>query len=270
MKKKNFLTSKKGTVILAIAAIALLGISSVTGARAALQYRSETYSSQVEMYDIGVSLLENGDANENMVSHRDYDSKKDDGSWDKTIPGNLLAATNGEDIIPGKPYQEELRVKNSGTIDEYVRVTIYKYWLEKDPDAERGYLDAAAVDAREKTQVLTPDLIYLHLINEGDWIVDPKATTDERIVLYYAHRLDAGDVTEPLSDTFTIDPSIVTKVDEVREDDGTIRTTYTYDGYSYVLEARVDAVQDHNAEAAIKSAWGQTVELDGTDIRLAQ
>ena len=36
----------------------------------------------------------------------------------------------------------------------------------------------------------------------------------------------------------------------------TITTTYEYDGASFVLEATVDAVQTHNAEDAIKSAWG--------------
>lgn len=34
-----------------------------------------------------------------------------------------------------------------------------------------------------------------------------------------------------------------------------------YDGYSFNLDAEVDAVQTHNAKAAIKSAWGVDVSV---------
>ena len=36
---------------------------------------------------------------------------------------------------------------------------------------------------------------------------------------------------------------------------------YAYDGYKFVVEAEVNAVQTHNAKEAIKSAWGVDVEL---------
>ena len=46
----------------------------------------------------------------------------------------------------------------------------------------------------------------------------------------------------------------------------TVTMTYDYDGASFVVEAEVDAVQTHNAQSAIKSAWGVDVEVgaDGT------
>ena len=40
-------------------------------------------------------------------------------------------------------------------------------------------------------------------------------------------------------------------------------TTYAYDGYNFQLEAEADAVQTHNAQDAIKSAWGVDVDVDG-------
>ena len=45
-----------------------------------------------------------------------------------------------------------------------------------------------------------------------------------------------------------------------------ITTSYAYDGYRFCLEAEVDAVQTHNAEDAVKSAWGVDVNIaqDGT------
>ena len=42
----------------------------------------------------------------------------------------------------------------------------------------------------------------------------------------------------------------------------TITTSYDYDGYSFHVEAEVDAVQTHNAKDAIKSAWGVDVVID--------
>ena len=39
----------------------------------------------------------------------------------------------------------------------------------------------------------------------------------------------------------------------------TILTTYDYDGVKFQIEVEVDAVQEHNAEDAIWSAWGKRV-----------
>ena len=48
-----------------------------------------------------------------------------------------------------------------------------------------------------------------------------------------------------------------------RENGGytTIKTVYAYDGVEFVVEVEVDAVQDHNAEDAILSAWGRRVKI---------
>jgi len=58
-KIKKFITSPAGTMGAFALAVGLLASSSVGGARAALTYYSETYTSRVQMYDIGVTLLEN-------------------------------------------------------------------------------------------------------------------------------------------------------------------------------------------------------------------
>ena len=156
---------------------------------------------------------------------------------------------------PGKAYKENLSVTNSGNINQYVRVTIYKYWLDQDGN---------------KMTDLSPDLIDLHLVNLGtDWIVDEEAATPERTVLYYNKLLYAegeGISETPLfADTLTIDGKIADKVTQKRETDGvytTITTSYDYDGVQFRIEARVDAVQEHNAADAAKSAWGKDVTVN--------
>ena len=254
MKKvKELLKSPAVNITIFVLVVVLLLFSSVGGARAALTYVSEYYSTRVQMYDIGVTLEENGKA----VSKRDYNSKSN-GSWDEET-GELLTNMLGkdEDLKIGKTYQEELTVKNSGTIDQYVRVSIYRYWLDKDGN---------------KMQELSPELIDLNLVNSSDWVVDKDASTSERTVLYYTKLLKAGKSSSPLSDTLAIDNMIATKVSQTTETNAnglkTITTTYDYDGVTFNLEAKVDAVQDHNAEDAIWSAWGRKVAISNNTLRL--
>lgn len=256
-KIKRFITSPAGTLAaFALAAVLLLG-SSIGGARAALTYYSNTYSSRVRMDDIGVSLLENG----TKISWRDYDSKGD-GSWNEAT-GVLLEhmLPEGEQFKIGKTYEEKLSAANSGTINQYVRVSLYKYWLDKDGN---------------KVQELDPDTIKVELDNAGDggvWLVDQDAATPERTVLYHSKLLEAGQETAPFTKSLTVDNAIVTdvsqKTETVNKDGKTytkITTTYSYNGAQFCMEAVVDAVQEHNAEDAILSAWGRevTISPDGT------
>ncbi|MCI9600135.1 MAG: hypothetical protein HFI17_06465 [Lachnospiraceae bacterium] len=43
---------------------------------------------------------------------------------------------------------------------------------------------------------------------------------------------------------------------KVEQNGNTITTTYKYDGVEFHVDVEVDAVQTHNAEDAIRSAWG--------------
>lgn len=244
MKKKFY--KNKPVILLAAAALLLIG-SAVGSTQAALTYYSETYTAQVTVSNIGVSLLENGKA----VSHRDY---IENDKWDE-VTGVLLEnmLPEDEELVLGKTYQEEITVANSGTIDTYVRVILTKSWQ-----------DANGV----KNTALSPKLIDLNLVTGGKWIVDEEASTAERTVLYYTDILPAGATAPILADTLRIDPAIGTKVIEtVKTDENdyeTITYVHEYDGYTFNIEAEVDSVQTHNAVDAIKSAWGVDVNI-GTD-----
>lgn len=246
-KIKKLITSPAGTLGAFALAVGLLALSSVGGARAALTYYSETYTSRVQMYDIGVTLLEN----DKEVSWRNYDSRRDNGSWLEET-GVLLA-----DMVPeggkfkiGAWYPEELKVRNSGTINQYVRVSLYKYWLD-----ENG----------EKVQTLKPDLIDLELQTDNGWMVDEESSTDERTILYYNRVLQTGETSPAFAGRLKIDRSVTAKVTqrtEKTENGSRIITTYDYDGVQFCLEATVDAVQEHNVEDAVWSAWGRKVTVN--------
>ena len=241
MKKKFF--SKKPVLLLTAAAVLLAG-STVGSARAALTYYSENYSAEVTVSSIGVSLTENG----TVVAKRDYNHKND--QWNTVSEPLFVNTLNGEKMIPGKLYKERLGVTNSGSIDSYVRVILYKSWT--DP---KGNKDTS----------LSPKLIDLNLLTGNGWVADENASTDERTVLYYTGILPAGESTPDFADTLKIDNSVADRETETVSQDAdgnkTITTVYEYDGYRFNLEAEVDAVQTHNARDAIKSAWGVEVNV---------
>ncbi len=246
-KIKKFITSPAGTMGAFALAVGLLASSSVGGARAALTYYSETYTSRVQMYDIGVTLLEN----DKEISWRNYDSRKDNGSWLEE-KGVLLEnmVPEGEKFKIGVWYPEELKVMNSGTINQYVRVSLYKYWLD-----ENG----------EKVQTLTPDLIDLELQADNGWMIDEESSTDERTILYYNRVLETGETSPAFAGRLKIDQSVTAKVTQTTEktaNGSKIITTYDYDGVQFCIEATVDAVQEHNVEDAVWSAWGRKVTVN--------
>ena len=233
-RKKNSRFQKSTIALLAVAVVLLAG-SAIGSTRAALTYYSEVYDAQMNTPEIGVTLVENG---------ADVAADGEEGS--------LL--TGLTDVKPGQKYTEELAVKNSGDIDQYVRVRIYKSWT----DAEG-----------KKDTTLSPSYIDLNFQEGNGWIEDVNAQTTERSVWYYTSPVAAGSTTGLLSDTIRIDNAVTTKVEEntYTEDGKTVtETVYAYDGYTFNVTAEVDAVQNHNAVDAIKSAWGVDVEMSGDTI----
>lgn len=273
---KDVLAKQKVTMALFVAAVALLCVAGVGSAQAALTYFSEDYMTHVEMKNIGVSLVEN-DA---PVAWRDYISEN---NWDETntklpneVPfiepdpsgdyvyrgaqGRLLEhmLASGDKLAPGVAYPEHLTVQNTGSINQFVRVTVTKYWVD-----EQG---------AKRTDV-SPSLIDLHLTNVGDaWLMDEEASTAERTVLYYSRLLAPGDATPEFADTLTINKAVSSRVTQTESATGegiTITTTYDYDGLTFCVEACVEAVQDHNAQDAAKSAWGADVSVSGDRLSLS-
>lgn len=220
------------TIILLIVSVLAITLCFTGTARAALAYFSPDYQAEFETTQLEVALTENG----------------------KTVEGDgaLLTWMADTNVVPGKVYEESLAAKNVGEYDQYVRVVVKKYWTDADGN---------------KATDINPALIQL--TQTGDWIVDEANSTDEQIVLYSTTMLPVGQSREFISE-LRIDPAIVTDTEAsnvgnktVTNDDGTTKTiyttTYTIDGYSFNIEAEVDAVQTHNAPDAIKSVWGYDV-----------
>ena len=247
------MTSRRQKATFLIAALALVGIlalGAVGATRAALTIVSDEYPMQFEMYHIGITLNEN----DKPLAWRNYQSE----AWHTNGKTALLGAIDEFEF--GQTYDEKLSVTNSGAIDEYVRVTIYKYWVDEDGN---------------KAQDLDPAMIDLGLVTgDNGWIVDEAYSGDpERTVLYYTKPLrgsenGSAETTPYFTDTVTVNGDVKnfvkqteTKVDE--EGYTVVTNTYTYDGKSFCIDVQADGVQTHSAEDAIKSAWGRSVSIDG-------
>lgn len=249
MRKMRNRKKTTAPLLLLCASVALLLLSTVGSARAALTYYSENYAMEVTVSSIGVTLVENGDD----VGFRNYIT--DD--WSDSGTGELLKDLVPEDgkLIPGRNYGEALGVRNSGTIDAYVRVTLYRSWKD---------------GTGAKRTDLSPDLIEFDFAEGSGWVRDEKASTEERIVLYYTKVLPSQGSTPALCGSVRISNDIYREIEEtnVAEDGSgkTYETVYRYNGCYMSVKAQVDAVQTHSAAKAIKSAWGVDMDVasDGT------
>lgn len=244
MKKiKNLLL--KPTFLIIVAALLILG-SGVQSARASLSYYSDHYKASMDMSTIGVSLLEN----EDVVSMKTYDENgnaKQEG--DKKLLQNLVK--KDESFALGKAYDEKLSVKNDGNIDTFVRVILTKSWQ----------------DQNGKNVDLDPSYIQLgYAFN--DWVINEAQYTNERVVLYYTKALEKGKTTPEFTKTIRIDPVLSQMFQKIKEGNK-IEYKYTYDGYTFTLEAEVDAIQTHNAKDAIKSAWGIDVNVNDEETKIS-
>lgn len=236
-------------VLLLGGSISLFLLSAVGSARAALTYYSENYAMEMTVSSIGVTLEEN----EKTVSYRNYLEN----DWSDSGSGQLLQHLTKEGagkLEPGRQYPERLQVTNSGAIDSYVRVILYKSWQD---------------EAGNKITTLSPDLIELEFTQDSGWVIDEKASTEERTVLYYTRPLLSGESTPALCESLCVAPEIFRWIQQetrTTEEGEIIHFSRQYEGCWMNLEAEVDAVQTHNAEEAIRSAWGVDVEIeeDGT------
>lgn len=238
MKKfRDFLSKPAVTAVLFALALLLLGSGTVGGARAALNIQSEYYNSEVELYDIGVALIE----------------KQADDSFKVVAGKNALMGETSQigaaikadgKLLPGKTYSEVLAVRNTAEINEYVRVSVFKYWQDANGN---------------KIPEMDSKWIKLGFVTGNGWTIDTSSTTEERTMLYYGTDIAPGMDTTPFLSTVTIDDTVLTKVSQstsVENGVTVIRTTYIYNGNRFCIEVLVDGVQDHNADQAKLSAWG--------------
>ena len=243
MKRKTKMTRLNSFLLLG--AVALLLFAGIGSARSAY-IESDKYETQIATKNIDLQINENGDP------------VGEDGALLKGL------LKEDETLKIGQMYPESLTVTNTGDIDQYVRVTVYKYWT----------------DADGKRVDLEPELIKT-VFGEEDWIVSESDSTKERTVLYYTKPLKPGETTSDILTQVGLDQSVAKRITQTPEAaepedgdgtaDGTAEeetkyqndtTTYDYNGVQFGITVDADGIQTHSAEKAIKSSWGVDVTID--------
>lgn len=216
---KQNVRSSALTIVLFVLAVALLGFGTVGIVQAAPRLISGDYRAQMQMADIETSLVENGSA----IA---------DGG--KLLEG-LLENNGDTELKIGKTYKTSMAVKNTGSIDEYVRVTVRTYWT----------------NGKGKVLDVDPGLIELDF--GGGWTKDEAASTKERTVLYYDSVLATAKTTDPFVTGVRVNGKVLTEVTSTSNGQ-----EFDYEGLKFNVEAVADAVQTHSGNAAMTSAWGRT------------
>ena len=232
----KILRSPIATALLGLAAVGLILMGGINTVRAAPAIVSEYFGAQVELTDIETALLENGEIAEGdddlLVTKRFLEPNELHERDENGLVDNFKI---------GKTYDEKLAVRNVGTIDQYVRVTVRKYW--ETTDGKRVDLD--------------PKLIDIHFVTDDGWTIDEDASTPERTVLYYDSILGSAENSETGNPT---DSSLFADKITISSDVFNYMTgeDYDYENVTFRIEAQVDAVQTHSDEEAMRSAWGRT------------
>ncbi len=138
-----------------------------------------------------------------------------------------------------------MAVGNTGSIDEYVRVTIIKQWISN----------------RDDNFPLDANLIQVNVLENNGWVVDKDSISEERIVMYYRYPLARNEKTSLFMDSIRIDQNIQ-KEYQLIQNGNNISIVNKYDNRKFSIEIQADVVQTHNAEEAIYNAWGIKVSVD--------
>lgn len=187
----------------------------------------------------GVSLVENG----NEITEHDEE--------DNLI---LFDNINSKKIKPGKKNSYELAVENSGTTNEFVRITVTK--------------SISCIEGES----ISSSLLRLGLDDGKNWIIDENTSTENTITMYCKKMLKAGQISANAINEFSIDNEALRLIKEetIEETDGykTINIGYKLDNAVIAINVIVEAIQAVDVENAIKSMWDIEVELneDETEI----
>ncbi|MBQ8994412.1 MAG: hypothetical protein IJ091_01215 [Oscillospiraceae bacterium] len=230
-------------MIVFAAAIALLVFSTVKSAQALPTYVSGEYTTEFKMYHIGVALWEGSE----IVNYKSYNSG--DETWHvNSVEDGTLFRGKEDALGAGETVSANVHVSNMGSIDEYVRLVIYKYWTDGKGNKQYG---------------LDPRLIHMDFQGEK-WLLDETNSTEEMYVLYYTEPLSFGEdpgVTSDLTIMLSLDGEIKKEYSVIEVDTTTLEYRYKYDGMAVRVEIEADGVQEHNAQDAIKAAWGREVSI---------
>ncbi|MEF9840833.1 MAG: hypothetical protein RR275_00070 [Lachnospiraceae bacterium] len=207
---------KKGVLIITAAVIM---IATAIGGTIAYFQADTSVQSQITTSAIGVSLIQTADSNKQPVS---------------IIQKGIAYSGMPMDIV-----EEEVKAENSNQKPIYLRVTVNKYWKDKD---------------NKKNMDADPKEIRIETDEKANWIIMDGDTYGEVLYYYYKKPLKGGEQTTPIMDRFTIL-------------NGTLQNSNAYTDLKSVVEFDADAIQVVAAQSAMLAEWGIIADMKGDTIQ---
>ena len=154
---------------------------------------------------------------------------------------------------PGDETPKVLTVKNTGEVDEAVRIKVEEKWVNKN-----GQQLPLTQDGNVAAQI--------NYINEDDW-TKVEIANEDYYYYYYNYKLSPDEETSELLDKVTFNPLInasTTCTDSIGTNGETIRSCTSngngYDGATYTLKFTIETVQYNKYQ----EAWNTNVSIAPT------
>lgn len=188
---------------------------------------------------IGVCIVENGERLE-----------KDDDEDEFT----LFESIDTSKTRIGKKYPYEVCAKNSGDMNEFVRVIITKN---------------ITCDDNKK---ISPSLFILEFDDGTNWLTDEKTVTENGVTMYCKKMITPGEETANFIKSYMLDNKAWGLINEetVTEENGykTMNINYQLDNASISLNITIEAVQASNGADVIENIWGIEAELNDDETEI--
>lgn len=217
---------KKKRLLIALASIAV--IAALGGTYAAFVSSSDPVRKTVSASSLGIEI--------------------EQGEW-KADPGQAEAVENGVVFSGGVPGQEisgSIAVKNTEDQDAYIRVAVYRSWLDDGEKVTDGSLDVKEIEYGWE-DAGTAD----------QWIVQSDEEDPEVTYFYYKRPVRSGESTETIMDYFTILKRTIDQNQNQYADKGV------------KLEFEADGIQTVAAEDAMLAEWGVVAQIDADGVLTA-
>lgn len=133
-------------------------------------------------------------------------------------------------LVPGQTVQKQLSVQNTKETSLYTRVTIKKYWLNN--NGEKDF----------ETSATSLQLNY----NQNEWLEEYIDDNGEEVILYYKMPLAQNQKTENFLESLIV-PKNLGNIDQ---------------GKKFVLDIKVDAIQEYNIKDAMLAQWGVVASMN--------
>ncbi len=242
----------KNPLTILVVGLVLVAGSSVGATRAALSYSDSAEEVSFETKKLYVDLIEEQDGKPVSVAMANSDSNQSSKVGKLSFTNLTSQITEKNPLQVNHEYDENVFIQNTstdGAYSEYVRVLVRKSWIKND----------GSKDTRLDPSVIT-------LKTTEDWFIDENESTTEGTV-YYCKKPVAVEEQVQFLDAISFEREILDGVTttKVNEDGTVVENVYGYDGKTFEIEIRVDAVQTHSGSEAILGAWGveATIDSDG-------